>query len=272
MTGPRKLTESQIREAAALHATGLPINHVCKRYGVSNTNLSLWLRRYGFHVDSIREATARRRYPCNDHFFGHINTEEKAYWAGFITADGCITNNRNSPVLSVSVARPDKEHLALFLSALSARNPICDCRNQSYVCLYSHALCADLTRQGIGPRKTSRERIPTITKALRRHFIRGYFDGDGWCSLGHRPGWEALGFCGGLKILEQIREWICQNVPEAGHPKIAAAPGMYRLCYTGGLQVRAIARALYKSHTIALKRKCDVADALFTRARTRRMR
>ena len=103
-----------------------------------------------------------------------------------------------------------------------------------------------------------------MAKELRQHFIRGYFDGDGWWALGKRRGWEEMGFCGGRMILEQIREWIRLNVLEAGSPKIAAVPGMYRLRYTGGRQVRAIALALYRAHTITLERKLVTADVLLS--------
>ena len=118
--GPRKLTDGQLCEAAALHASGLPITQLATQYQTSHHNLRRWLKRGGFRVASNLETGARRRHPCNDDFFERIDTEEKAYWAGFITADGCITRNINSPVLSIGVSSTDKNHLRAFLVALSA--------------------------------------------------------------------------------------------------------------------------------------------------------
>ena len=109
--GSRKLTDQQIGEAARLHAAGTPITSLAPRYQVSDVCLGRLLRQQGFYVASRQEAAARRRYCCNDHFFECIDTEEKAYWAGYITADGCLTRNRGSFVLSVSAAEVDEAHL-----------------------------------------------------------------------------------------------------------------------------------------------------------------
>lgn len=35
-----------------------------------------------------------RKYSVNEIFFEVINTEEKAYWLGFIFADGCVLDRK----------------------------------------------------------------------------------------------------------------------------------------------------------------------------------
>lgn len=37
-----------------------------------------------------------RKYNYNDNYFENIDTEEKAYWLGFIAADGSIVNNNRA--------------------------------------------------------------------------------------------------------------------------------------------------------------------------------
>ena len=47
----------------------------------------------------------------------------------------------------------------------------------------------------------------TIPKKLHRHFIRGFFDGDGWCSK------KRFGICStSKKFLEQIRAILINDV------------------------------------------------------------
>ena len=40
-------------------------------------------------------------------------------------------------------------------------------------------MCTDLMKLGVVPRKSLIAEMPNINKSLVRHFIRGYFDGDG---------------------------------------------------------------------------------------------
>ena len=43
----------------------------------------------------IRQGEILRKYNVNHDFFESINTEERAYWLGFISADGCISERYN---------------------------------------------------------------------------------------------------------------------------------------------------------------------------------
>jgi hypothetical protein len=282
----KKLTGEQIVEAAALHAGGAPFTQLCGRYNISNQSLGRLLKRRGFPTTSTQDTNSRtnsrRKYPCNDRFFSSFCDEARAYWAGFITADGCVMARKdckNSKLLKISLAVVDRGHLEKFKVCLRAENPIhfempsgtigkhaIRSDGRVKITISSNKLCDDLINNGIGPRKTSREKIPdAIPKEHVRHFIRGYLDGDGWWSLGHLPGWEAAGFCGGYNILSQIRQWISDNIPEAGRPNIIKVPGMYKISYMGGRQTRAIIACLYKDCTIALDRKVAVATAILQR-------
>ena len=46
-----------------------------------------------------------------------IDTEEKAYWLGFIAADGCIGTNRNTIRVDLKIA--DKSHLEKLRTSIS---------------------------------------------------------------------------------------------------------------------------------------------------------
>lgn len=48
------------------------------------------LRRWGVKTRNLSDS--HRQYNIDENYFDTINTEEKAYWLGFIYADGFITN------------------------------------------------------------------------------------------------------------------------------------------------------------------------------------
>lgn len=56
----------------------------------------------------MRAAGNERSYALQEDYFDKIDTQEKAYWLGFIAADGCIGEQRGKPsVLVVGLAEKD---------------------------------------------------------------------------------------------------------------------------------------------------------------------
>ena len=50
------------------------------------------------------------------HIFDQIDTQEKAYWLGFILADGYLNTNKH--MLRIKLGDKDKHHLEKFIQAL----------------------------------------------------------------------------------------------------------------------------------------------------------
>lgn len=65
-----------------------------------------------------------KKYTAYYAFFKEIDTEEKAYWLGFIAADGFITTRDNT--VGITLGRKDKNHLFKFTKSISATNPVND--------------------------------------------------------------------------------------------------------------------------------------------------
>ena len=134
-------------------------------------------------------------------FFSKIETELQAYLLGFYASDGSIDEKRKT--FRVELQTKDSEIVYLFKDIISpdarlySQDPhIVTGRNgmkvQGHgslgVDITSVILCNDLVSLGIGYRKTYCDlHIPEqIPNDLIRHFIRGYFDGDG-CITGYSP-------------------------------------------------------------------------------------
>lgn len=116
------------------------------------------------------------------HCFEDINTEEKAYWLGFLYADGCVGNKENK--IELSLAEKDVKHIEKFRDFIGIYNTISYReKTKSYRYSFRSQSCKeDLIKQGCVPKKSLILKFPTqqqVPNNLIRHFLRGYFDGDG---------------------------------------------------------------------------------------------
>lgn len=143
---------------------------------------------------------SKRRVRQN--FFESIDTEIQAYLLGFHTADGCC--NPDKGTVRFSLQERDSEIIYLYKDFISpdARifvpqkrklfdkktGGVYDRKDLFGIDIYSKPICDSLTKHGVGKNKTYLQiNIPKMNDDLIRHFIRGYFDGDGcltWTVLG----------------------------------------------------------------------------------------
>ena len=140
----------------------------------------------------------------NIDLFEEINSEESAYWLGFIYADGYIlvnTENKNhcNYELGIELQKNDIEHLNKFninfnnyykiktrsrsmnsLDILNGKDPSNRMRETCQIRIYSKKIVTDLINQNIVQNKTKNNIFPKIEdNKLFLHFLRGYIDGDG---------------------------------------------------------------------------------------------
>lgn len=123
------------------------------------------------------------KYSINEKFFEIIDSKEKAYWFGFLCADGCV---RDDGVIEVSLQEGDCHHIEKFKNILSSSHPIKHrvINNKHDVVRFSFCskkIANDLINNGCVPRKSLILSFPknSINNGIMSHFIRGYFDGDG---------------------------------------------------------------------------------------------
>ena len=171
----------------------LSINTFIKERGVEAQVFREYIRKWYPDNQAIRY----NRY--NATVFDNIDTEEKAYWLGFIFADGYITDPEISTShrykFELSLSSKDEEHLRKFARFVDFTGAIehrtiksCPTGNKnSYptvrIILNGQHLWETLNSYGCTPRKSLTLKFPDISifknVSLVRHFIRAYFDGDG---------------------------------------------------------------------------------------------
>lgn len=106
-------------------------------------------------------------------------SEESAYWGGFIAADGCITNES----LKICLSYDDLAHLEKFKAFMKSTHKITINTDKYYRCeigFKQETVLNDLrNKYNITERKSLIYELPKLDNNSFRHFLRGYFDGDG---------------------------------------------------------------------------------------------
>ncbi len=145
------------------------------------TNIA-YEKRDGGRFCSIECAT--RKFEFDDKYFEKIDTNEKAYWLGFLFADGNVDNKLKQ--MTINLAYKDREHLEKLRIALNAEHTVkiyedenfTDNKKATFV-ICSKKLSNDLCNLGCIPAKSLVIKYPKIESNFDAHFIRGFFDGDG---------------------------------------------------------------------------------------------
>lgn len=203
-----------------------------------------------------------RKYSFNEHYFDIIDCQEKAYWLGFFAADGY--NHRDKGCIEFRLHKQDMEILNKFKSCIEANNPIA-LYKETYcnLSLYSKHLCEKLAEYGLDQAKTYTLQLPSLEKSLMRHFIRGYFDGDGCFSVIKRNDrqnpnsktyqFNITGMEGPLSIIQQH---LVDNVGVVKNSlKKRVSTTAVTIHYSGRNVCKKILDYLYNNATIYLQRK-----------------
>jgi hypothetical protein len=212
-----KETELEIIE---LYNSGMKSKELIEKFNIScRTQLHRILKRGG--RDKLR-----KKYTCNESFFEKIDSENKAYWLGFLFADGYVRQRGNSFNIELKLASKDKEHLLKFKNDIECTYEVKDSIIEkvykdkkvfyyaSGIILSSKKIFEDLNRHGCVEKKSMILEPPkNVPDELIRHFIRGYFDGDGFISnyVSHKRIEYKIGILGTEKFLNWINNVFSNN-------------------------------------------------------------
>lgn len=130
-------------------------------------------------------------------------------------ADGCNNDKKNS--IHIDLQEGDKDLLYDIRAAIGINKPLSihhslypNGQDMYRLEITSKYMCDVLSNIGMTPRKSLTVTFPDINEDVLPHFIRGYFDGDGYISKPEKRGCQieimsTLMFCESLhKILHDI--------------------------------------------------------------------
>lgn len=263
---PRILTDEEEAQIAAIYASGISARAIARVYGLSShTFVAAALKRQ--RIQQRSPAERNRLYALNPYVFDNVDSEQAAYWWGFIYADGCVHKRS----LIVIIKWDDRDHLARLREFMQSESPIKEiiannpasfspCHNAKIEFTDEH-LASRLIELGILAGRTHPDRARNnMPHQSMRHWLRGFFDGDGSARKNPNGG---LGFCGSQELMLWIRKILSENVGTS--PNIALSTVKHAdiryIRYSGRLQALKVADYMYNGATVWLDRKRSVIDS-----------
>lgn len=236
------------------------ITEIAKEFKISPNELSDYISTYYPDIKILGKAN------FNEYIFDSIDTEEKAYWLGFIFADGAISSSpiregaKTQYQFELSLSNKDLDHLKKFAKFIEYKQPLfCD-ETRCRLSVYSKHLWQVLNVNGCTPQKSLTLKFPRIelfkNKDLIKHFIRGYWDGDGcltWSDKDHtRPEISVLGTDEMLYSIISYLPLTTKPILKILHPEKQSITKYFSLT---GEKAYVTASYLYNNSIISLQRK-----------------
>lgn len=257
-----------------IHAR-FPKKEICKRANISFTDLQIYIR----NNNIIMPRLGNRRFYSDDSFFENINSEEKAYWLGFLYADGSISSQKYAYSICLSLALKDIDHIKLFKKSIKSEKKIFLTKvNYTYkknsrtkvsagIRLSSKKIWLDLKRLGCTTQKTLSLKFPKETMVPRhfmRHFVRGYFDGDG-CIFRSKHSYEKrIEFVSSDAFILSLKDYLIgSGISKCYVRPHHASTGISYLRIDRSDDILKVYNLMYSECTFFLKRKKDIADNMY---------
>lgn len=182
-----KINEDKYQEISELYMSGLSIKKLENIYNVSDSVIRRILKICNIRIrDNSHKG---RKYSINEYYFDNIDIPNKAYILGLIYADGC--NYRKQNRVKIELQEKDKDILTKINNEINSDKPLSfinlNDKNKNWQNTYrlditNKHISEQLDNLGVMPNKSLILEFPTkeqVPECFLRHFIRGYFDGDG---------------------------------------------------------------------------------------------
>ena len=165
----------------------------------------------------------------NENYFENIDSHKKAYWLGFICADGHINKQGY-----LTIAIKDKEILEKFTKDTNSTYKIqhvfqLDNRTgksyEKYSCCFSNKVfVSHIINHGVTHDKSDVLNFPNIDEQYYSSFIAGLFDGDGSVYVKDNGVTKVLGcnLISTKEVLNHVNNWLLEkyNIPNISCTRI----------------------------------------------------
>lgn len=242
----------KLEEIIKLYDTYNNVGIVAEKLNCCIANVCRRLKKAGVVISrdyTRRRESTREKIYVDESYFKEINTESKAYFLGLMYADGSVSKN------TFYLKLKDEDIIQEFKKHLNTEADVKIINSQYILTICRQSMCNDLINHGCYINKTKSIRFPNLEKSLIRHFIRGFYDGDGSLILNINRNHNCLNFTSGsLEFLKQLQEKLkVISITNGGISKERNYE-VWHLRY-GGRQVHIILNWLYKDSNSYLKRK-----------------
>lgn len=251
----------------------------CQKQFMANNYLKLTYKEIGNHIGfserQVRGWLNNNGYVKNrkirDDYFYDVDTPLKAYFLGFIYADGWVCTNEKTRnyELGIELHSRDRYVLEKLNDELGGLNKIChhepeiryikgvraNSGHSDVLRIYSKPLVMSLIKNGIEKNKTQKDVYPVVSDNLFFDWLRGYIDGDG-CFYNSRNKTIMNITCSTQKPLEYIKDKLrSYGITTVVYKE---APKKYRLICTNKNSMSILVNRLYyRDGLFYLKRKYE---------------
>lgn len=263
------ITEFEECQIIELYKSGIIIKDIANEFNIGEKRVSNILKKYNIQI--LPSYERQRKYSLNDHYFDCIDTQDKAYLLGLLYADGCNSNGH----IVIRLQERDRDILEKMNIALGSNRPLrfidyssrsdC-CQNQYSLDIVNQYMSNQLSLLGMVPNKSLVLEFPQwMNVELYSHFIRGYFDGDGYVSKNYNN----------AKLTIIGTKFFCEKVKDILYKDIGINACIY-LCHknestttrtlqiSGRNQIKKFLDYIYNNANLYLDRKYNIYQSLYT--------
>lgn len=241
--------------------------------GVDQSVVGRWLKE-----NNIKPNYEPRKKRFNEKFFDVIDSEEKAYWLGFIWSDGYVYKHETKNIYKtkLDLSEQDVGHLEKLKKSLESShtlklydyqgNPFTNSRMVRFDTANNYFSEKLRTEYDLVPFRTSAEKIFNKTpENYKRHLIRGILDADGSVIVYKNNRGSTcyrVSFCTLEDVINRIQDYfLAQNLIKSEVKKFKRHEGrdgnVFQIGFTGNKQVISILQYLYKDSLVYLDRKYE---------------
>lgn len=258
-------TQEETQKIIDLYNDNNTLKYIGEQFNVSRNVIKRVLEEQNIE---LRKTT--HKHKCNYSIFETIDSSEKAYWLGFLAADGCNYRRDGNATIFINIHQKDREQLEKFRDFCNSDAKIEDYiqnvgfSNNTPMCkmsIYSIKMSDDLTDKGVPPKKSLILKPPKIDEQYYLPYICGLFDGDGSIALSNQNIY-LMSIQGTKEILEWINSIL--HISENLEQRQETEKNTYYIRCGGTNKPYYILKQLYESCDTHLNRKYQIYKELET--------
>lgn len=197
------LTDFGLKQLVQDYGLGYSQQKIAKKFNVGEDTIRRWMKENNI-------STRKRKWNIQEDYFDLIDSPEKAYWLGFLGADGYVHQERGE--IQFELQESDKSQVQKLADALSCNKPLLEINGQFHDKSYTHwrfvikcrHMVDTLQKYGITQRKSLTFYPKNIPQSLFDYWIIGYMDGDG--CIFDTKGRIKISFTGTMTTLTMIKD------------------------------------------------------------------
>lgn len=245
---------------------GYTLKDISKLCGTKPETIGQKLRLHG--IDTAKNKGRSKNRKLLHNYFDNIDTEGKAYFLGLILADGSIvwdSAGERNPTIAIELIESDAEILYSFGEEIRYEGTLYKNKRENRkngtirISFRSLDVALALKKYKIVANKTydiENFSLDFIPSNLRRHFLRGFTDGDG--SIYFSNGTVHLSYTGYSKdLIQTIKTASFYEIGEKETGVITKYNNVHKFTFNGG-KAKKLLKHLYTDSNYYIQRKFDL--------------